>query len=208
MKIKGYYLLQDSFQQLLRTKGVGGTLILSSLIATISFFCFYLFLFFHHIHQGMLTTLEQETDPMSIQIGLGPILGMLLFKLGVCLMSLILFLLTIFYIKKSFQQMMLIQGENLKIRFLIGESQTYIKWFYVCQIELFTLFSLLIGFLVGSQIFKQAIIKTIQIGIDSESVNHFKGNPFYISLIFITLLLFMLSSSIFSFSKKLKGMLI
>ena len=98
---KSYYLIQDSFRQLIRTKGIFLTFILSSLVSIIGFFCYFLFLFFNHIHLGMVADLEKETDFIAVQMGMAPVMAMLVFKIGALILSLLIFLLLILYIKKA-----------------------------------------------------------------------------------------------------------
>ena len=65
------------------------------------FFCYFLFLFFNHIHLGMVADLEKETDFIAVQMGMAPVMAMLVFKIGALILSLLIFLLLILYIKKA-----------------------------------------------------------------------------------------------------------
>lgn len=62
MLIKGYYLLINSFRNVIRTKGILSTFLLSSLISTIAFFSFNVYAFFSHLQNNMAESIDKETQ--------------------------------------------------------------------------------------------------------------------------------------------------
>ncbi|MEG0284461.1 MULTISPECIES: FtsX-like permease family protein [Vagococcus] len=205
---KSYYLIQDSFRQLIRTKGIFLTFILSSLVSIIGFFCYFLFLFFNHIHLGMVADLEKETDFIAVQMGMAPVMAMLVFKIGALILSLLIFLLLILYIKKSFKQFLFSQQEQVKIRHLLGESTRYLNGLSIIQMELFLFLTLFIGCGLSNQIFKYSVIETLKIGVDSENINSFQIDFISLATVFIVLLCFLFLSSYHSLNKSYERILI
>lgn len=174
--IKFFYLIQNSFKNLVRTKGIVSTFILSLLISIMAFFTFNIFLFFSHLHERMLASLENETDFIEIQMSTGPIMGFAIFKFGALLLAISLLFLTIGTIKRSHRQFLIAQKEDFKTMALIGEDFLSLSLYYTFQVFIFSLFPIVIGAILGKIIFNEAIIKTIQIGIISDNVTSFNGN--------------------------------
>ncbi len=201
MGIKHVYLLENSLKNLMRTKGIVGTFVLSILLAIISFFSFNSYLFFSHIQKQMLESLEEETDLIEIQMSGAPIMAMTIFKIAAFLIFVALILLTIGNMKKSFKQFLLTQQKDYQIMALVGETLSFLTLFYVCQVMLFAITSMAIGSVLGKIIFYEAVIKTIQIGLFSDNVNSFKGN-FGLSVIAICLSLIYIFVTTFVGGKK------
>ena len=203
MFIKLYYVLQNSCHNLIRTKGIFSTLILSLLIATISFFTFNVFLFFNHIHQQMVLSLESETDFISVQMGMAPVMGMLIFKIAVFILAITLILLTITYIKKSFKQFLITQKEEFQIMALLGETLSGLNLFYTFQVSIFSFVAILCGYLLGSKLFYLSVIETIKVAIGSDNVNNFQGNTSLSFFIVFTALLYIFITTFFASNKLL-----
>lgn len=202
MLIKLYYLSQDCLKNLLRTKGIISTFILSLLIGTTAFFSINLFLLFHHIHKEMVAALESETDFIAVQMGMAPVVGMLIFKIGIFILSLTLILLTIAYIKKSFKQLLVAQVEDFKVMAFIGESTSQLGLFYTGQVFLFSLVIFTISSLLGSLFFHLSVLETIKLAINSDSVNSFKGNILLLSTTIFSILLYIFLTTFFMVNKK------
>lgn len=147
------------------------TFILATLVSIMSFFSFNVFFFFQYLHTQMVEALEEETDFIVAQMSMAPVMGMFLFKIATCLISILLLFLTLGYIKRSFTQFLVSHKEELRIMSLLGETTQSIALFNTMQVMVFSFGSILLGSLVGQQIFFASVIKTIQLGVDSENVN-------------------------------------
>lgn len=205
MLVKFYYLILDSSKNLFRTKGTVSTFMLSMILSVISFFSLEGFLFLTHMQQKMNNSLEKETDFIEIQMSKGPIIVMNFFKIALFLLSIVLLLLTVGTIKKSFKQFSVIQEEDYKIKALLGENLVCLKLFYAFQIVLFSLLPIFLGSIVGKKIFYESIIKTIQLGMFSEDVNSYNGNTLFLSIVLLVVFLYLFVSSFISSDKKIKA---
>ena len=202
---KIYYVLQSSVKNLVRTEGIMSTSVLSLFVFIVTFFSFNLFLFFSHLHKQMLITLEQETDFISLQMGTTSVMAMLFFKIGALVVTILLMMLAVGNIKRSFNQILLSQQRDYEIMFLLGGSLRSLNLFNTVQVEIFGIISMLIGVLIGKEIFYASVIKTIQIGIVSEDVNSFHGNVLLTIIIMTLVLIYLFMSTFFATAKKLKG---
>lgn len=205
--IKIYYLFQNSLKNIYRTKGVFSTLILGELIAVMAFFCFYVYQFVSHMQKQMILSLEKETDFITIQMSGFPIMTMFVFKLVTLILTILLVLLLVSTIKRSFYQFLLSQKNDIKTMYLIGESTRGLIVFTMLQIIMSFVVVATIGLILGKYIFFSSIIKTIQIGIFSEDVNSFNVNRTVISILNISLLLYIILSTFISSKKKIKGII-
>lgn len=205
MLIKGYYLLINSFKNVIRTKGILSTFLLSILISAIAFFSFNVYAFFSHLQKNMTESIDKETDLTEIQMNAAPLMAMAIFKFAALLLFIALLLLTIANIKRSFSQFFVAQKNEFKIMFLLGESLLFLRLFNACQVLLFSIFSLAIGSLIGTKIFYEAVIKTIQIGIVSEDVNTFHGDTLLLIFVLILSLIFVFLSTFMTSNKRIES---
>lgn len=201
--IKFLYLIENSTKNLIRTNGMISTFILSLLVSIIAFFSYNVFLFFNHVHQGMVTSLENETDFIEIQMSTGPIMGLAIFKIGALLLSLALLLLTIGTIKRSHKQFLIAQKDDFKIMALIGEDSVSLSLYYTLQVLIFSIFPVILGMLIGKICFHESVIKTIQMGIFSDNVNTFKGNLPLTALIIFSMLIYLFISTLIKSHKQI-----
>lgn len=202
MILKLNYILQNSFYNLIRTKGITSTFILSVLISIISFFCFTLFLFFNHIHQQMVLSLENETDLIVLQTNGAPIMAIFFFKVSTFLLFIILVFLSIGYIKKSFKQFLITQKSEFKIMSLLGETSTALQVFYTLQVTIFSLLTISLGAILGNKLFYSSVISTLKIAVGSDNINSFQGSTLLSFFIFLLIVTYIFITTFFISSKK------
>lgn len=101
----------------------------------------------------MVLSLETETDFISLQMNMGPVIGMLVFKIATFLIFIVLVFLSIGYIKKSFNRFLVTQKDQYRIMSLLGSSLFALQIFYTLQVTIFSLFVISLGTFLGNSFF-------------------------------------------------------
>lgn len=198
-----YYLMTQSLRRLSRIEGLPSTFILCELVCIMALFIYDVFLFFSHLLYELKQSVAVETDPLEVQMSMGPIMGFTLFKYASLFLAILMILLTITTIKRNFKQYFILQHEDFKIMSYLGETPGNLAIYYTFQVAFFALFVITIAMIASQLIFFASVIKTINLGVTLSDVQSFRINPVYLIILELMMLTYVFLTTFFSSKKKL-----
>lgn len=198
-----YYLMTQSLRRLSRIEGLPSTFILCELVCIMALFIYDVFLFFSHLLYEIKQSVAVETDPLEVQMSMGPIMGFTLFKYASLFLAILMILLTITTIKRRFKQYFILQHEDFKIMSYLGETPGNLAIYYTFQVAFFALFVITIAMIASQLIFFASVIKTINLGVTLSDVQSFRINPVYLIILELMMLNYVFLTTFFSSKKKL-----
>lgn len=167
------YVIENSSKNLLRTEGIIGTSILVVLLAFFSAFSINVSLFMSHWHTVISQEMASGGSIMNQILG-SPAVAIFIFKTLAFLVSAILIVFTISYIRRIFVMFATMQRPDFLTMSFIGQTTTIISIEFALQAVYLVVLFFSMGTLIANEVFMRMLTNTANSNLFADIIQSFQ----------------------------------